>query len=114
MKPGLGLEKLRADRELTFAIDYGTSNSLLSVTDGQTVTSPVALDPLAADPSVLRSILYFPDGNTCFYGQDAINRYNDASGEGRLIRSIKKYLPSESYVGSYIENRVVRSRRSSS
>jgi hypothetical chaperone protein len=95
-------------RPLTFAIDYGTSNSLMVATDGLTVTKPLALDPLATDPSVLRSILYFPHGDACFYGQDAINQYSDHHGEGRLIRSIKKYLPSESYVGSWIDNRVVR------
>jgi hypothetical chaperone protein len=100
--------ELNPDRELTFAIDYGTSNSLLVATDGESVTQPLALDPFAADPTVLRSILYFPNSKLCFYGQDAIGQYNDNSGEGRLIRSIKKYLPSESYVGSFIEDRVVR------
>lgn len=102
------MKKLKADREVTFAIDYGTSNSLLVATDGETVTSPLPLDPAAADPTVLRSLLYFPNGKSCFYGQEAITHYNENSGEGRLIRSIKKYLPSESYVGSYIEDRVVR------
>ncbi|RYZ75646.1 MAG: Hsp70 family protein, partial [Proteobacteria bacterium] len=93
---------------LTFAIDYGTSNSLLVATDGESVTAPLDLDPSALDPTVLRSILYFPNSKLCYYGQNAINQYNENSGEGRLIRSIKKYLPSESYVGSYIEDRVVR------
>lgn len=101
-------DQLRKDRELTFAIDYGTSNSLLVATDGESVTAPLELDPSATDPSVLRSILYFPNSKVCFYGQEAINQYSENSGEGRLIRSIKKYLPSESYVGSYIEDRVVR------
>lgn len=95
-------------RPLTFAIDYGTSNSLLVATDGRAVTKPLALDPLAPDPTVLRSLLYFPHGDRCFYGQAAIEEYSDHHGEGRLIRSIKKYLPSESYVGSWIDNRMVR------
>lgn len=99
---------LDPNRELTFAIDYGTSNSLLVVTDGEGITQPLALDPGAQDPTVLRSLLYFPNGRSCYYGQEAITQYNENFGEGRLIRSIKKYLPSESYVGSYIEDRVVR------
>ncbi len=94
--------------DLTFAIDYGTSNSLLVATNGRHVTPPLALDPLAPDPSVLRSILYFPHGDQCFYGQSAIEQYSENLGEGRLIRSVKKYLPSESYVGSWIDNRMVR------
>jgi hypothetical chaperone protein len=95
-------------RPLTFAIDYGTSNSLLVATDGINVSLPLKLDPTAPDATVLRSILYFPHGNSCFYGQEAINQYSEHHGEGRLIRSVKKYLPSESYVGSWIDNRMVR------
>ncbi len=101
-------ESLDLTRPLTFAIDYGTSNSLLVATDGINVSVPLPLDPMAPDATVLRSILYFPHGEACFYGQDAINRYSDNHGEGRLIRSLKKYLPSESYVGSWIDNRMVR------
>jgi hypothetical chaperone protein len=99
---------LDLERPLTFAIDYGTSNSLLVATDGRSVTKPLALDPTAPDPTVLRSLLYFPNGDQCFYGQEAIGHYSDQHGEGRLIRSVKKYLPSESYVGSWIDNRMVR------
>lgn len=96
------------DRELVFAIDYGTSNSLLSVTDGATTGEPLPLDALAPDPTVFRSILFFPHGNACFYGQRAVDEYVEGQGNGRLIRSVKKYLPSESYLGSWIDNRVVR------
>ena len=72
------------------------------------MTAPLALDPTATDPTVLRSLLYFPDATACFYGQAAVQEYSENHGEGRLIRSIKKYLPSESYVGSWIDNRMVR------
>lgn len=97
----------RPDR-VCFAIDYGTSNSLLAATDGTVTTPPVALDPLAPDPTVLRSVLYFPSQNLCYYGQAAIDMYGENQAEGRLIRSIKKYLPSESFVGSWIDDRMVR------
>lgn len=91
-----------------FAIDYGTSNSLLAATDGTIDIGPVKLDETAPDPTVLRSVLYFPNQNSCYYGQEAVAQYSENQAEGRLIRSIKKYLPSESFVGSYIEDRVVR------
>lgn len=94
--------------KVVFAIDYGTSNSLLAATDGETVTTPLELDPGAPDPTVLRSVLFFPHQNLCFYGSDAVKEYSEAQGSGRLIRSIKKYLPSESYQGSWIEDRVVK------
>lgn len=99
---------LDRSRPVALAIDYGTSNSLLAASDGVNTTSPLALDEEAPDATVFRSILYFPNGNLCYYGQKAVDQYCDHSGEGRLIRSIKKYLPSESYLGSWIDDRVVK------
>ena len=101
----MGLDR---ERPAAFAIDFGTSNSLLAASDGVSVSAPLPLDPTALDPSVFRSVLYFPNGQSCFYGQKAVDEYCEHQGDGRLIRSIKKYLPSESYVGSWIEDRVVR------
>jgi len=98
----------RHSDRLTFAIDFGTSNSLLAVTDGEVSVGPLELDPLSSDPSVFRSVLYFPNQDQCFYGQEAVERYSESQAEGRLIRSIKKYLPSQSFLGSWIENRMVR------
>lgn len=95
-------------QNVVFAIDYGTSNSLLAATDGEVTTAPLPLDPAAPDPSVFRSVLYFPNQNQCYYGQQAIEEYGERQAEGRLIRSIKKYLPSETFLGSWIEDRVVR------
>lgn len=101
-------QRLKRPEDVVFAIDYGTSNSLLAATDGQVITGPLALDPEAQDPTVLRSVLFFADQDHCYYGQKAVDQYCENQGEGRLIRSVKKYLPSESYRGSWIENRVVR------
>ena len=94
--------------ETILAIDYGTSNSLVAATDGKTSTQPLAIDPDAEDPTVMRSLLFFPNGNKCFYGTRAIHEYTEHQAEGRLIRSIKKYLPSESFLGSFIDNRIVK------
>ena len=90
------------------AIDYGTSNSLLAVADATSSSAPLPLDPSAPDSTVFRSVLYFPHGQLCFYGQKAIDEYGERQADGRLIRSIKKYLPSESFIGSFIDNRMVR------
>ena len=94
--------------DVVLAIDYGTSNSLLAATDSVQTTPPLPLDHGAPDPSVFRSVLYFPNGDLCFYGQRAIVEYSDRQAEGRLVRSVKKYLPSESFIGSWIDNRMVR------
>jgi hypothetical chaperone protein len=88
-----------------YAIDFGTTNSLLAAADEQRVHPPIALDALARDPTILRSVLYFPDAQRCFYGAHAIAEYTASGGQGRLIRSIKKHLPSRSFIGTYVEER---------
>ncbi|MES2854439.1 MAG: Hsp70 family protein, partial [Bdellovibrionota bacterium] len=100
--------KFSKPSEVWLAIDYGTSNSLLAAADADQVTAPLSLDSLAPDPTVFRSILYFPHGDLCHYGQKAIDEYSENQAEGRLVRSVKKYLPSESFTGSWVDNRMVR------
>lgn len=92
-------------RPVLYAIDFGTSNSLLAAASASAVCPPIALDPGAPDPTILRSILFFPHASRCFYGQDAIRQYVEHGLHGRLIRSIKKHLPSRSFVGTHIEER---------
>lgn len=88
-----------------YALDFGTSNSLLAAANEHEVFPPVPLDPRAQDPSILRSVLYFPDASRCYYGAEALARYAENGLEGRLLRSIKKHLPSRSFNGTYIEDR---------
>ena len=102
------LERGPRSEEVVYAIDYGTSNSLLAYSTREKVFEPLPMDEEALDPTVFRSLLYFPHQNECFYGQKAVTEYAQNYGEGRLIRSVKKYLPSTRFVGSYIEDRVVR------
>jgi hypothetical chaperone protein len=90
---------------LVYAIDFGTTNSLLSAADENKVYAPIPLDPLALDPTILRSVLYFPSQKVCFYGAQAISEFTHQDMHGRLIRSIKKFLPSRSFIGTWIENR---------
>lgn len=90
---------------LVYAIDFGTTNSLLSAADERQVYSPIPLDPNSNDPTILRSVLFFPTMKECFYGARAIQEFIHHDMHGRLIRSIKKFLPSQSFVGTWIENR---------
>ncbi len=92
---------------LVYAIDFGTSNSLLAAADEGTVYPPIPLDINAADPTILRTLLYFPNMKECFYGTRAIEEFVQNDLHGRLIRSIKKFLPMRSFVGTFIENRPV-------
>jgi hypothetical chaperone protein len=88
-----------------YAIDFGTTNSLLAAARSDGLHAPIALDDSASDPSILRSVLYFPNATRCFYGARAIAEYTAAGGQGRLIRSIKKHLPSRSFIGTFIDER---------
>ncbi|MBM4318311.1 MAG: Hsp70 family protein [Deltaproteobacteria bacterium] len=89
----------------SYAIDFGTSNSLLAASDGKKVISAIPIDPLSYDSTVMRTLLYFPNQKKVFYGFEALKHYNESPGEGRLIRSIKKHLPFRSFVGTWIEDR---------
>ncbi len=90
---------------LSYAIDFGTSNSLLAACDGEKIISAIPIDPYSYDPTVMRTLLYFPSQKRVFFGSEALKNYNENPGEGRLIRSIKKHLPFRSFIGTWIEDR---------
>src|SRR5690349_936568 len=88
-----------------YALDFGTSNSLLAAANTDDVSPPIPIDPSATDSSILRSVLYFPNAKRCYYGAEALKRYAENGLEGRLLRSIKKHLPSRNFHGTYIDER---------
>jgi hypothetical chaperone protein len=88
-----------------YAIDFGTTNSLLAAAGKSGVHPPIELDDAAPDPTIMRTVLYFPSAERCLYGARAIAEYSASGMQGRLIRSIKKHLPSRSFIGTYIEDR---------
>ncbi len=92
---------------LVYAIDYGTTNTLLAAADADRLHDPIPLDPFGKDQTVLRSILFFPSMHKVHYGADAIRQYIESGGQGRLIRSIKKQLPIRSFIGTWIDERPV-------
>lgn len=86
-----------------YAVDFGTSNSLLSHVSDDGVITPV---PLETDGSfVLRSLLYSPEPNKWYFGNEAIKEYVSTSGEGRFFRSVKKFLPERNYNGTIVFNK---------
>lgn len=88
-----------------YAIDFGTSNSLLSHISSSGVISSV---PLERDSNmVLRSLLYTPEHNVWYFGSEAIKEYINNDGEGRFFRSIKKFLPENNYNGTIVFNKTM-------
>jgi hypothetical chaperone protein len=95
------------NNNVILAIDFGTSNSLVGAwSEGRRIDA-LPLDPTAADPTLLRTLLYFPDADTCYYGGEAIHQYLENDMEGRLFRSFKTHLPNQHYLGTMLEDRVL-------
>ncbi|MBK9519644.1 MAG: Hsp70 family protein [Anaeromyxobacter sp.] len=90
-----------------YAVDFGTSNSLLAAASRDRLFEPVPLDPLAKDPTVLRSILCFPSAGGVYSGGEALRQFVEHGGEARLLRSIKRHLGTRSFRGTVIGNRLV-------
>ncbi|MGE5085736.1 MAG: Hsp70 family protein [Bacillota bacterium] len=89
------------------AIDFGTSNSLVGAYHNGNTLPALALDAKAADPTMMRTLLYFPNPDLCYYGTEAIEQYIEQDMEGRLFRSFKSHLPNKNYLGTVIDNRIV-------
>lgn len=93
--------------EITLGIDFGTSNLLVGAwKDGQRLEA-LPLDPVATDPTLMRTLLYFPNADLCYYGTEAIQNYIENDMEGRFFRSFKSHLPNRQYLGTMFENRVL-------
>lgn len=90
---------------MTYAIDFGTSNSLLGAVIEGIAHPPVPLDPAARDPSILRSVLFFPDREQCFFGASAVHEFVRHDMEGRFLRSVKKFLPARSFGATIVAGR---------
>jgi hypothetical chaperone protein len=90
---------------LVYGIDFGTSNSIVGAADKKGLRGFAPLDPGAPDPSILRSLLYFPNSKQVYFGTEAISEFTNHDLTGRFIRSIKKQLPSRSFVGTFVDNR---------
>ncbi|MFS4458504.1 Hsp70 family protein [Bdellovibrio sp. HCB2-146] len=91
----------------TLAIDFGTSNSLVGAYHQGKVIGALPVDPKASDPTLMRTLLYFPHADQCFYGSEAISNYIENDMEGRLFRSFKSHLPNQGYLGTVLDNRIL-------
>src|SRR5688572_4221435 len=93
-----------------YAIDFGTSNSLVAAASRSQSHPPIPLDPSADDPSLLRSILFFPEargpeGAQPRLGKAAIEAYVASGSRGRLVRSLKRFLPMRGFTRTTINSR---------
>lgn len=82
--------------KIGFGLDFGTSNSALSVCKNGEI-SIVKIDPLNRLGNTMCSILFFDGERNAFVGEDALIHYVDEGEEGRYMQSLKKFLPDFSF-----------------
>lgn len=95
------------NNESCLSIDFGTSNSLVGAYHNGQRYEALPIDPLAADPTLMRTLLYFPHPDLCYYGLEALTQYIEQDMEGRLFRSFKSHLPNQNYLGTVLNNRIL-------
>ena len=77
---------------MIFGLDFGTSNSALSVNDGRAVRM-VDIDKLNPTGVSLKSVIYFDEYRKQFFtGQKAVNNYVEDDASGRYMQSLKAFL----------------------
>ena len=77
-----------------YGIDFGTSNSVLSILNKTTRTIKKTFSE--------NSVIYFQDAQHFFIGKDAIQHYLSNDMKGRLLKSIKTLLPQSAFTFTYI------------
>jgi len=82
--------------QTVFGIDFGTTNSALSVYRNGAV-EVVAIDGSGRTGELMRSVLYFNEENEIFAGHEAIDQYVNDGASGRFMQSIKTFLPNTSF-----------------
>jgi len=76
-----------------FGLDFGTTNSALSVSSPGS-TEVIDIDPHNPTGKTLRSVIFIDEEKGVYVGQEAIVKYIEQGGEGRFMQSIKSFLPS--------------------
>ncbi|MDP3779388.1 MAG: Hsp70 family protein [bacterium] len=86
-----------------YGLDFGTTNSAVAISqEGEVRVLPLALN----GDKMVRSLLFFPrTGRAHFTGEDAITHYIESGMEGRLIQSVKTFLPDKSFTGTALRGR---------
>jgi hypothetical chaperone protein len=88
------------------AIDFGTSNTTVALCQHGEVRQ-LAIDPVSPEPFRMPTLMYFSENRPPVYGSGAVNAWLDHERAGRLIQSIKRYLPSAGFEGTRLGSAVL-------
>lgn len=85
-----------------FGLDFGTTNSVLSVFQGGKVEI-VDINLFASSQKTLKSVIFFDEEKNVTIGQEAVDEYVEHGGRhGRFIQSIKAFLPNRNFTETYV------------
>jgi len=82
--------------QIIFGIDFGTTNSALSVYRNGAV-EVIGVEGSDGAGQLMRSVLYFSEDNEIYAGHEAIRHYVGDGAAGRFMQSIKTFLPNTSF-----------------
>ncbi len=91
-----------------FAIDYGTSNSLICLANKERVFPLAQVDKDSSKPEILKSWMYFQESKKPIFGESALRVYSEDPTQGRLLRSLKAFLPDAAFEGTWIDGQYVK------
>ena len=97
----------KTSEDTILAIDFGTSHSLVGALHKNIRIEALPIDPFNSDSSLMRTLLYFPHADECYYGSEALAKYSEFEMEGRLFRSFKSHLANKNYLGTVVDNRIL-------
>tara|TARA_B100001248_G_scaffold261746_1_gene254030 strand:- start:35760 stop:37016 length:1257 start_codon:yes stop_codon:yes gene_type:complete len=87
---------------IAYAIDFGTSNSLLAAINKDGSHEILFLEE---NSSIMKSLSYYLNEEEYYFGSNAIEEYEANSFEGRFVRSVKKFLPNPNFESTRIGDR---------
>src|SRR3989339_401192 len=87
---------------LVCGVDFGTSNSAVSIARNNQI---LIVGSKVGEKKTMPSLIYFEDWNKYVVGNLAIEQYLKKKGKGRLIQSVKTFLPDSSFTQTYVYGR---------
>lgn len=94
--------------ESIFGLDFGTTNSALSVNIGGEVKL-IDIDKFNPSGKTLKSVIYFdPEEDRFYVGHQAVNHYVENNASGRYVQSIKAFLTDQSFDYTEIQRKIYK------
>ncbi len=91
---------------LACGLDFGTSNTTLSLAGPEGVRSLV-LEEDFPPPQTFPTLLYFGNDKRQYYGTRAVHAYLEQEMDGRFLQAIKRHLPSKAFTQTFIHGRAM-------